>query len=82
MKISLRNRLTISYIFVTIVCVFLISILMNVMLEKQFRMYTRQNQQRSNLELAGLISKQYSGGTWNRSVIDNIGVNYIERECL
>lgn len=79
MKISLRNRLTISYIFVTIVCVFLISILMNVMLEKQFRMYTRQNQQRSNLELAGLISKQYSGGTWNRSVIDNIGVNYIER---
>ncbi|WP_446899756.1 sensor histidine kinase [Clostridium sp. LBM24168] len=79
MKISLRKELTVSYILVTIVCVFLISILMNILLEKQFREYTVHNQEHSNQEVADLISRQYDNGKWNSTGIENIGVNYIER---
>ena len=82
MKISLRMRLTASYVLVTIVCVFLISILMNALLEKQFRLYTIHNQELSNQEMLNLIKNQYNNGSWNHDVIENIGIGYLERGMI
>lgn len=79
-KNSLRSRLSLSYILVALVCVLIISIMTNVFLEKQFRVYTIHNQERKNKEITDLIGKQYSdNGIWNYAAIENIGVNAIEQ---
>jgi hypothetical protein len=45
-KESLKTRLTLSYILVALICVFTISIITNVLMEKQFKVYTISNQER------------------------------------
>ena len=83
MKTNLKSRLSLSYALVALVCVFLISILSNFFLEKQFKVYTISNQQRKNYELANLINKQYlKKGSWNKESIENIGVNAIEQGMI
>ncbi|MDP4145080.1 MAG: ATP-binding protein [Bacillota bacterium] len=78
MKHSLRTRLALSYAFVAIVCILIISIATNVFMEKRFRVYTIQNQERKNEQLVNLISKQYDGrGDWDYNSINDIGVNAI-----
>ncbi|APM38435.1 sensor histidine kinase [Clostridium kluyveri] len=83
MRDSLRSRLTLSYILISLVCILTISILTNVFLEKQFREYTIRNQERKNEEIADLIGKQYGdNGVWNYTAIENIGVNVIEQGMI
>lgn len=83
MKNSLRTRLSISYIFVALVCVLIISIMTNALLEKQFSVYTIRNQERKNKEISDLIGKQYSyNGVWDYATIQNIGVNAIEQGLI
>ncbi|BAH06011.1 sensor histidine kinase [Clostridium kluyveri] len=83
MRDSLRSRLTLSYILISLVCILTISILTNVFLEKQFREYTIRNQERKNEEIADLIGKQYgNNGVWNYTAIENMGVNVIEQGMI
>jgi signal transduction histidine kinase len=71
--------MSLSYVFVALVCVALISILTNFLLEKQFTQYIIQNQENKNKTIASQINQQYKeGGKWERSVIENIGVNALE----
>ena len=79
MKKNLRNRLSLSYIFITMVCVALISILSHFVLENQFRNYVIQERQRENKIIVAAISQQYTGnGDFNVDVIKSIGVGAIE----
>ncbi len=50
MKLSLRTKLSLSYIFLALICVLLISILTNFFLEKYFKEYIIQNQEQKNKE--------------------------------
>jgi len=83
MNYSLRTKLSLSYISVALICVFLISVLTNLLLEKHFKKYIIQNQERKNKEIVSLISQQYKpGGKWDTDVIENIGINALEQGMI
>lgn len=76
MKYSLRTKLSLSYVFVALISVFIISVLTNFLLEKHFSEYIIENQERKNKEIASLISQQYkSDGNWDTDGIENICIN-------
>lgn len=79
MKKNLRNRLSLSYIFITMICVALISILSHFFLESQFRNYIIQQRERENKIIVSSMSQQYDeNGNFNIDVIESIGVGAIE----
>jgi two-component system, OmpR family, sensor histidine kinase BaeS len=83
MKYSLRIKLSLSYVLVALVCVFSISVLSNVLLEKHFKDYIMQNQDRKNEEIVSLVSQQYKqDGKWDSGVIEDIGINALEQGII
>jgi two-component system, OmpR family, sensor histidine kinase BaeS len=75
MKFSLRTKLSITYAFVALIIVLLISILSNIFLENQFRDYIVNKQENQNEEITKQISGQYKGdGIWDVESIENIGL--------
>lgn len=83
MKNSLKTKLSLTYALVAIISILMISLMTNIFLEKQFKLYTIQNQEHKNKELVDLISKQYSdNGVWNYKTIESIGVNAIEQGLI
>jgi two-component system, OmpR family, sensor histidine kinase BaeS len=76
---SLRKRLILSYILVAVICVFLISILANFFLEKQFRNYVIKSHNRKSNDITRSITDQYrSDGKWNYVVMERIGIDALE----
>ena len=59
MRYSLRNKLALSYVFISLISVALISFLTNSILEKQFRSYVEQNQEEKNKVLVSSVAKQF-----------------------
>lgn len=83
MNFSLRTKMSLSYIFVALIGVFLISIFTNIFLDMQFREYVQNNQEQKNKEVVSSISKQYQdNGKWNTSMIDTIGVSALENGLI
>ncbi len=83
MKFSLRNRLSLSYILIALVCMVLVGIIANYSLEKQFRSYVIQNQEKQNKEVVTLINQQYLGeGKWKKEFIQDIGVYALENGMI
>lgn len=82
MKYSLRTKLSISYIFVALICVALISFTSNIFLEKQFRQYVTRNLEKENKATVDLISQEYHSGTWDIQFIENVGVNALEKGMI
>ncbi|OOM10385.1 sensor histidine kinase [Clostridium saccharobutylicum] len=79
MKKNLRNRLSLSYIFITMICVALISILSKFFLENQFKNYVIQERQRENKIIVSAISQQYKDSeNFNIDAIQSIGASAIE----
>ena len=79
MKYSLKAKLSLSYVLVALISVFLISILSNIFLDKQFREYVQKNQEQKNKEVISSISKQYQNvGKWNTVMLESIGVSALE----
>jgi len=79
MKKSLRKKLSLSYVLVTMICVVLISILSNFFLNKQFKNYVIQEHERKNKIIVTAVSQQYSkNGKFNTDVIKSIGIEAIE----
>ena len=76
---SLRRKLSFSYILLIMICVILISSLSNFFLNRQFKNYVIQQQERKNTAIVNDIDQQYSvNGKWNIEVINNIGLKAIE----
>ena len=75
MKYSIRTKLSVTYALVALICVLLISILTNVLLEKQFRDYIVNKQTIQNEEISKQISRKYMGdGVWDVQGIENVGL--------
>ena len=62
---SLRTRLSVSYVILAAVSVILINILTGIFLDKPFREYALQNQEQRNREIVSTLSVQYTDGVWN-----------------
>lgn len=76
---SLRKKLSVSYVFVALISIFLISILSNFFLERQFIEYIKQNEDQKKKEILSSVSRQYQGnGKWNINMLETIGVNALE----
>jgi signal transduction histidine kinase len=83
MKYSLRTKLSLSYVFIALISVFLISIFANIFLNWQFREYIQKNQEQKNNEIISSIGKQYqAAGKWNINMIESIGVNALENGMI
>jgi len=82
-KQSLRTKLSLSYILVTLLSVALIMVITNMFLEKHFREYVRQNQEQKYREVVTSISKQYQEEEkWNIDMIGTIGVSALENGMI
>ncbi len=83
MTTSLKTRLSLSYVMVAAVIVFLISILTNIYVEKHFKEYVKQNQELKNREIVTTLAGQYRGeDNWNLEAIEAIGVSYLENGII
>lgn len=75
MKVSLRTKLSLSYIFVALICVSIISFLTNILVDKQFQTYIKKNLIQKNEEVVATITQQYETyNGWNMEFIESIGV--------
>ncbi|MGE5583519.1 MAG: sensor histidine kinase [Bacillota bacterium] len=83
MLLSLRNKLSLSYILVALIGVALIGVLANLLLEQQFRKYVRENQERVNKRTVTQLSQQYiAEGQWRESAITQLGMNALEQGLI
>lgn len=82
MKISLRNYLTLSYIFIVTLTILLIGILVNFFLEKQFKDYVINNLENKSRSVATAVEEQYNSGTWNEAIIERVGMSALENGLI
>ncbi len=79
MRISLKSKLSLSYMMVIVLCVLLISALANFFFDKYFREYVKENQEQNNKQIVAQLSAQYSeNGEWNYDMVETIGVGALE----
>lgn len=82
-KYSLRTKLSLSYVSVVLISVFLISVLTNLLLDKHFKEYIIQNQERKNREIVSLVSQQFNiGNEWNMQAIENICISALKQGMI
>ncbi|MCR4437194.1 MAG: ATP-binding protein [Clostridiales bacterium] len=83
MNYSLRTKLSLSYVLVTLLMVSVISYFTNFLLEKQFKDYIIKQQEQKNKEIVALITQQYKDdNSWSTDVIENIGLNVLEQGLI
>ena len=83
MKFGLRTKLTLSFAATALICVLLIGVFSNIQLEKHFRDYIQQNQQKQNQEIAGLIAaKIQTDGRYDASSIQDLGIYAMEQGLI
>jgi len=82
MKYTLRTKLSLSYIFITLLIVALISLLVNVLLEKQFNNYIMKEQESRNQQIVQMLSQQHKDQTWDQNAVENIGINALEQGMI
>lgn len=82
-KLSLRSKLTLSYILIATICVSLISFISNIYLDKHFQDYVISNQERKNSEIITMIEQQYmAAGRWDKYSIQSIGIGALENGMI
>ena len=80
MKLSLRTKLIISYILVTLVLVFLMGIVTNILLDRHFTEYIIRNQKHKNAEVASLVGRQFKGDQgWDVNAIEGICIDALKK---
>lgn len=79
MKLSLRSKLSLSYILIIVLTIGLISLLANIFLDNQFQKYVISKQEQKTNEILNLISQQYTvNNTWEIEYLERIGMNALE----
>jgi two-component system, OmpR family, sensor histidine kinase BaeS len=90
---GLRTRLTLSYVLVALLCVLMVSVLANGVLESSFRRYVRDSQTRQVQQVVAQIGSQYAGagaggtpsasvGTWDDAGMTAIGMSALEQGMI
>lgn len=83
MKLSLRVKLTASFLVITLFLTAAVGILANLLLESQFRGYVIDNQKKNNEELVKLLQSRYeSWGGWSEGGLESIGVNMLSEGLM
>ena len=59
MKISIKLKLIISYVTISVIIVSSFLAASNLMLERQFQKYVTQNQEQLNLEIVNQLAKEF-----------------------
>ncbi len=80
---TLRARLTLSYVLVALLCVLMVSALANGVLESSFRRYLEDGLKSLSLQVASQIGTQVSSdGAWDQQGISVIGMTALERGLI
>lgn len=83
LRYSLRTKLTLSYILIILICVVIISIASNILLEKLFRDYVINQQEQQAQDTVLLINQRYNTAEkWDVSYIEDIGMNALENGMI
>jgi len=84
MKISLRTKLILAFLAVTVILFGLISLFANVLLDKQFKEYVIGQQEKENQAVVTVLGNGYKdwGNAWDPTAIDIIGTNALERGLM
>jgi len=84
MRFSLRTKLTAAFLAVTLIFFLMVSLVINVLLEKQFAVYVMDQQEKSNQAIAALLSSRYSqwGSRWDPAGIEAIGMDALEKGLM
>lgn len=83
MRYTLKTKLTLSYIMVAFISIFLVSLSANLLLEKHFREYVSANQEKNNSDLTSTLAQQYRQlGEWNLFAIEPLGINALENGTI
>lgn len=84
MKFNLTQRLIISFAFLILICVMIIGVLSNFLLDNQFKKYVMDKQSAQNTEITSQVSKQYDAdkNSWNVNTIENIGINALSEGII
>jgi len=77
MKLSLRVKLSVAFVAVTLLLFLLVGVLANLLLERQFKQYVISNQEKMINDTISLISARYNnwGGKWDVDGVETIGMN-------
>ncbi|WP_330602764.1 sensor histidine kinase [Anaerosolibacter carboniphilus] len=83
-RISLKTKLSLSYVAVVLLCISLISIFANISFEEHFKEYVIQNQEQRYKEIIASISRQYEeqNKSWRQEGIKNIGMSALEQGLI
>ena len=80
---TLRARLTLSYVFVALLCVLMVSALANGVLESSFRRYLEDEVRSQSLQVVSQVGTQVSpDGAWDQQGISLIGMSALERGLI
>jgi two-component system, OmpR family, sensor histidine kinase BaeS len=80
---SLRGRLTLSYVLVALLCVLLVSVLVNGVLESSFRRYVKDGLEKSARQVVAQIGSQIGpDGRWDEGAISAIGMSALEQGMI
>jgi two-component system, OmpR family, sensor histidine kinase BaeS len=84
MNISLRTKLILAFLAVTVILFGLISLFANVLLDKQFKEYVIDQQEKENQAVVAVLSNGYQdwGNTWDATGIEIVGANALERGLM
>ncbi|OQB24748.1 MAG: Signal transduction histidine-protein kinase BaeS [Firmicutes bacterium ADurb.Bin182] len=83
MKLSLGVKLTASFLVVTSFWFAAFGVLANLVLERQFRKYVIEDQERKNGELVNLLQSRYKSlSGWNESDLESIGVSMLSEGLI
>ncbi len=83
MRHSLRTRLSLSYVLITVVCVVIVILLANALLETQFRSYVQAQQQHEADGTVSQITERYKASDgWDTAYIENVGMNALENGMI
>lgn len=74
---TLRFKLTVSFLLITLISVSVIGIFANMILEGQFKKYVISNLSQKNEEVLSTLENRYAvwGGRWDISGLDSIGMS-------
>ena len=79
MRYSLRSKLTLSYLFIVIIVVGVISLVANVSIKNQFQNYVVNRQEKQTNEIIELIKMKYEEEkVWSTSYLEIIGMNALQ----
>lgn len=83
MNFSLKTKLSLAFILVAMILILSLGIIINVTLDRHFREYITQKQEKRNNETVELISQQFvDENMWRVEVIENIGVSALEQGLI